>query len=62
MHNNAEPLAVGIPEVVRRSGLSRSLIYEALRTGDLKSLRVGARRLVMLDDLRAWLESHRATA
>jgi excisionase family DNA binding protein len=54
-----EPLALGIAEVVSRSGLSRSLIYEALKRGELKSLRIGSRRLVMLDDLRCWLESHR---
>jgi predicted DNA-binding transcriptional regulator AlpA len=34
MHTVTEPLALGIPEVVRRSSVSRSLIYEALRAGD----------------------------
>jgi len=53
--------AISIDEAARRSGLSRSRVYEALKAGDLKSLKIGARRLIMIDALMAWLTGHQAT-
>jgi excisionase family DNA binding protein len=56
-----ERYAISIDEAARRSGLSRSKVYEALKAGDLKSLKIGARRLIMIDELWAWLTGHQAT-
>jgi excisionase family DNA binding protein len=36
----------GIKEIVARSGLSRSTIYEEMDSGRLQSVKVGSRRLI----------------
>lgn len=38
--------AVSIVEATRLTGLSRSTIYELLREGRLKSIKIGRRRLI----------------
>lgn len=45
-----------IPEVVAYSGRPRTAVYEAIRVGELKSYLIGARRLVLREDLDDWLE------
>lgn len=59
-----QKLAFSIAEAAARAALSRSLIYELIREGELKSFRVRGRRrrLIYVDDLRAWLLSQRAAA
>ena len=52
--------AVSPAEAARRAGLGRTTIYAALKAGDLKSLKIGTRRLIMVDTLKAWLASHEA--
>ena len=41
------------------SGLGRTKIYEALGAGELSSLKIGNRRLILVDDLRNWLARHK---
>ena len=57
-------LAFSIAEAAASAALSRSLIYELIRDGELKSFRVRGRRrrLIYVDDLRDWLLSQGATA
>lgn len=38
---------IGIKDVVARTGLSRSKVYEEIASGRLRSVKVGARRLVL---------------
>lgn len=59
-----QKLAFSIAEAATSAALSRSLIYELIRDGELKSFRVRGRRrrLIYVDDLRAWLLSQRAAA
>jgi excisionase family DNA binding protein len=54
----AEPLAVSPAEAARLAELGRTSIYTALGSGALKSLKVGKRRLIAVEALRAWLLSH----
>lgn len=54
----AEPLAVSPAEAARLAGLGRTSIYSALGSGALKSLKIGKRRLIAVEALRAWLLSH----
>lgn len=54
----AQVLAVSPNEAARLSGLGRTTLYAALSSGDLKSVKIGARRLIMLDALRDWLKSN----
>ena len=50
-------LALSIPAAVHAAGISRSFIYAAMKSGGLRSLRIGGRRLIMFRDLEAWLNS-----
>lgn len=56
-----EPLAdvtepvLGVEEVARLLGLGRGSVYEAVRAGQIPSVRVGHRVLVPTHALRTWL-------
>jgi hypothetical protein len=52
-----EVLAAPIPDACRVSGLSRSEIYRRLATGDIRAVKSGARTLILMDSLRAYLTS-----
>lgn len=55
-----DPISVRIPEAVRLTGLSRSRIYELMRTGDIAFAKVGSSTLILVDSLRAFVLSRRA--
>lgn len=48
-------LAYRIDEAVSASGLSRSTLYALIANGALPSVRVAGRRLILKDDLVAFL-------
>ena len=48
-----------IPRFREISGLSRSKIYEMLTAGELESIHVGARRLIVVDSYRRLVERQR---
>jgi excisionase family DNA binding protein len=50
-----EPLAVQVETAARMTGVSRTEIYKAIKNLDLKSLKIGKRRLIRVDALREWL-------
>jgi hypothetical protein len=52
-------LAYSVLEFSKASDLSRSLLYEAIRLGDLQSIKVRGRRLILAEDGKAWLHSFR---
>lgn len=49
-------ISVDIPDACRISGLSRSFIYEAMARGEIRSVKAGRRRLVLVESLRTYLE------
>ncbi len=51
-----EKLAFRVNEAVAVSGLSRSTLYELLKAGRLRAVKVGGRRLILREDLQALLE------
>ena len=51
-------LAVSPAEASRLAGIGRTTIYQAISSGDLKSLKIRARRLVAVEALREWLLKH----
>lgn len=55
-----EPISVKVPEAVRLTGLSRSRIYELMKSGDIAFAKVGSSTLIIVDSLRAFIRS-RAT-
>ncbi len=50
-------LAYGIADAAFVSGISRSKLYELLKSGQLASVKIGARRLIRVRDLAEMLES-----
>ena len=44
-----------MPEAVQFSGMSRTALYNALKSGDLAARKAGRRTLIAFDDLRAYL-------
>ena len=42
-------------EAARRAGVSRTFLYEHIGSGQLPTIKLGKRRLVRLEALRAWL-------
>lgn len=59
---NEKVLAIGIEEAARRVGVGRSFLWSVVRRGELKSYRLGRRRLVRLVDLDRWIRRHEARA
>jgi excisionase family DNA binding protein len=53
------PLAHTIPQAVERSRCGRSLLYEAIRLGDLAVVKLGRKTLILEKDLIEWLQRHR---
>lgn len=55
MNASTEILAYRIPDAVRVSGIGRTKIFELIKTGDLRAVRVGGRTLVPASELRRLL-------
>ena len=51
----AERLAYSIDEAARLTGLSRDLLYDEMRRGNLTSVKVGRRRLITRHHLQQFL-------
>ena len=51
-------LAVSPNEAARLCGIGRTSLYAAIAKGELKSLKIGTRRLITIDALRDWLRGH----
>lgn len=57
--NHAESpssLSVSVEEAARLTSHSRSGIYEVIASGDLKAFKLGRRRLILMTELKAWIE------
>jgi hypothetical protein len=61
MHPDTSPtptkISHSIPSAVATSGLSRSAIYLALKSGDLRARKCGKRTLIEDAELRRFIES-----
>ena len=51
-------LAVSPNEAARLCSIGRTTLYAALSSGELKSLKIGTRRLITIEALRDWLRRH----
>ena len=56
----ADPISVRIPEAVRLTGLSRSRIYELMKSGDIRFAKVGSSTLILVESLRQFLNSRQS--
>ena len=55
-----DPISVKIPEAVRLSGVSRSRLYELMKSGDIEFAKVGSSTLILVDSLKTFIISRRA--
>jgi len=51
-------LAVAPDEAARLAGVGRTTVYAAIGAGALRSIKIGKRRLITIEALRAWLLAH----
>jgi len=56
------PIAVSPDEAARLAGIGRTSLYAALAKGDLKSIKIGTRRLIKIDAIHDWLASYQTDA
>jgi excisionase family DNA binding protein len=54
-----EKITYSIDEFMQASSLGRTTVYELLGSGQLDSVKVGRRRIIPADSVRAFLESRR---
>ena len=52
-----EPIAVSIKDAAKLSGIGRSTLYVAIARGDLPIKKCGSRSVILMTDLREWLDS-----
>jgi len=57
----AQILAVSPNEAARLCSIGRTTLYAALSAGELKSVKIGTRRLITIDALRDWLKMNEQT-
>lgn len=57
----AQILAVSPNEAARLCSIGRTTLYAALSSDNLKSVKIGTRRLITIDALRAWLKQNEQT-
>ena len=56
------PEAYTIPAALNAAGVGRTKLYEELKSGRLKSFRLCGRRLILREDLLAWIRAARDAA
>jgi len=56
------PIAVSPDEAARLAGIGRTSLYAALAKGDLKSIKIGTRRLIKIEAIHEWLASYQSDA
>ncbi len=49
------PIALSIPDACHITGVQKDTIYRAINRGELRSLKIGRRRLIRMDSLKAWI-------
>lgn len=55
MQADSGKIAYRIDEAVKASGLGRTFLYERMASGELKSIKLGGRRLILHSDLMEFL-------
>lgn len=56
MKDEPPRFSLRIDEVGAALGISRTATYQAIKIGDLKTFKLGRRRLVLISELKAFVE------
>lgn len=56
LNKNTDRLAVSPSEAALMTGIGRTKLYELLNQKEIPSFTLGRRRLILIEDLRAWLD------
>ena len=51
------PLANGIGPAAKAAGVGRDTLYRAIARGELTARKIGARTVILADELRRWLDA-----
>ncbi len=54
-HQGVERLAFSVPEFAVAAGIGRSLAYELIKRGEIKSFRIGRRVVIPREAVEQWL-------
>lgn len=54
-----DKLAYNVPEAASAIGISRANMFERISKGEIPSVKVAGRRLILREDLEAYLKAHR---
>ncbi|CRM12876.1 DNA binding domain, excisionase family [Pseudomonas sp. 24 E 13] len=49
-------ISLGVDEAARITDCTRTGIYKAIAAGDLKAFKIGRRRLILVSELKAFVE------
>jgi excisionase family DNA binding protein len=52
----SDKLAYGVAEAVRAAGVGRTTLYEAMSSGQLRAVKMGARTLIPASELRRFID------
>lgn len=55
----AEPISVRVPDACRLTGLSRSRLYELMKSGEVEYVKVGSSTLILMESLRRFIAGKR---
>jgi excisionase family DNA binding protein len=55
-------IALSVAEAINVTGLSRTTLYGEIKSGRLPTRKIGRRRIIIADELRAWLEKQSKSA
>lgn len=58
-HALAQQISVRIPEACRLTGLSRSRLYELMKSRDIEYVKVGSSTLILVESLRSFIYGRR---
>jgi excisionase family DNA binding protein len=57
-----EKIGYSVEEAVTAMGVGRTTVYELIGSGELESIKVGRRRVIPADSIRAYFDSRRAAS
>ncbi len=57
MNSVENSFSLSVIEVSKTTSLGKTTIYSALKSGALKSRKIGKRRIILTEDLKDWLRN-----